>query len=159
MIPKIQFGDMDARLRQKMLERQVQQRSQAHNIQAVQPNEQTSGVYQTQKINQASGAIQVQGALSPNMISPQGVNPQGSNQAATSAIGENPSQMRTQATDFTQNVQANGLMKQDEGNKSVAANMPSLPEMPPGQQPELMTGATQLAELNKYLLIKKNQSE
>lgn len=63
-------------------------------------------------------------------------------------------QIKTQAA-------PNSLQEQDNGTKAVTANMPAPPQVaqqsstaPP---PEQMTGATQVGNLNKHLLVKKRE--
>ena len=159
MIQSIKFGQEDAWLKKKKLEQKAQESVSANQIQNIQPQEQTNGTNQVQQANQASAAIPAQAANIPwqGFMGTLGLSPQGSSSADMSAIGEKLSQMKAQATDPTQKSQIENLQKQYEGYKAVAANMPAqtAPQQNQSTSVEQMTGATQLSELNKLLLLKK----
>jgi len=170
MISGIQSGSNNDWLRKKLLERQSQKevpnanlQPNSNSVQNTQPQEQTNGTNQVQASDKVASLNPPQKAELPwgNLMKSLGLSPQGSKEADFSAIGEKISQMKTQATDLAQKTQVDNLQKQYDGYKAVAANMPTPPQAPQNQitstPPEQMTGATQLGDLNKYLLVKKRQ--
>lgn len=157
MIPQISSGHDDSWLRKKLLERQANQAAsgnipnyQQSNVSSQTP-EQNNGTSQTKDITPISGAASSQdkGKIMNDFLQTTGLNPQSSQGTEISAIGENASTMRTQATDPASFKHG-----------SVAANVPNKPdESIQNQKAEAAynrTGATQLGEYNKMLINKKH---
>ncbi|MDD3420185.1 MAG: hypothetical protein PHE78_06245 [Candidatus Gastranaerophilales bacterium] len=152
MIPQISSGQDDSWLRKKLLERQANQAASGNtpNISS-QTLEQNNGTSQTKDITPISGAASSQdkGKIMNDFLQTTGLNPQSSQGTEISAIGENASTMRTQATDPA-----------DFKHGSVAANVPNKSdESIQNQKAEAAynrTGATQLGEYNKMLIKKKH---
>jgi hypothetical protein len=152
MIPQISSGQDDSWLRKKLLERQANQAASGNtpNISSQTP-EQNNGTSQTKDITPISGAASSQdkGKIMNDFLQTTGLNPQSSQSTEISAIGENASTMRTQATDPA-----------DFRHGSVAANVPNKSdESMQNQKAEAAynrTGATQLGEYNKMLIKKKH---
>lgn len=141
MVAPIQYGQTDAWLHNKLIERQA--------TPSYKESEQSQAGQNIQEAQSASSQAPPLGGQQQipwmDLMDTLGLELTGSSVSDMEAIYERLQIMQAQATDDAEKLQVQDLIEEYEGYKSVASNMAT-----PAAQ---MLGATQLGEINKYQLL------